>query len=156
MIAIAKTTKTVGLKGEIKVYPYSQDTSIREGLDIYINKIEYKIKSVRFQKKLPVIKLYGINDVECASKIINNEIFIKKEDISLEENEFLVIDLIGLDVYTNNQKIGIIENVLTEYNNDIYVVKTDENIKYIPAVKEFVKDVDLVNGKVIVELIEGL
>ncbi len=155
MINIAKTVKVIGLKGEIKVYPYSQDSSIREGLTIYMDSKEYTIKFVRYQKKMPVIKLIGIDTYEAAEPLINKEIFIKKEDVELEEGEYLIADLIGFDVYDGDKLLGVLKDIWTEYTHDIYVVDSGEE-KYIPAVKEFVKEIDLANKRIIVNLIEGL
>ncbi len=155
MINIAKTVKVIGLKGEIKLYPYSTDSSIREGLNIYIDSKKYTIKSLRYQKRLPVVKLVDINSFEEAEVLINKEIFINKSDVELEEGEYLITDLIGFEVYDGDKLIGVLKDIWTEYTHDIYVVDAGEE-KYIPAVKEFIKQIDLANKKIVVELIEGL
>ncbi len=155
MINIAKAVKVIGLKGEIKVYPYSPESSIRVGLTIYIDSKKYTITSMRYQKKLPVIKLLGIDTIEQAEPFINKELFINREDIVLDDGEYLITDLIGFDIYDNQTHIGVLKDIWTEYAHDIYVVDAGEE-KYIPAVKEFVKEIDLANKRIIVNLIEGL
>ena len=75
----------------------------------------------------------------------------------LPDDEFYVRDLIGMDVFCRGEKIGRVKDVLTDRPQDLYVISLiggDEAM--IPAVKEFIKSVDIKTGKIDVELIEGM
>lgn len=157
MIKVAKIVKTVGLKGTIRVYPYSLDSSINEDVDIYIDDKKYEIKRMYYKKNMIHLELEDINSIDKAESLLNKEILMKRKDIYLEKDEYLVSDLLGFKVFEADNHIGELVDIDSNYYHDMYVVKTHNNeIKLIPSVKEFIKKVDVVNKKIIVKLIEGL
>ena len=106
-----------------------------------------------------LIKFKDINTVEQAELLRNSYIEIDREQaIPLKEGEYFIADLIGLDVYTDEDKlIGKVDDIYNTGANDIYVVK-DELGKQtlLPGVKDVIKKVDLNEGKIFVHLIPGL
>lgn len=156
MIAIGKLVKAVGLKGEVKLYPYSPDPSCYDGCRLVIDGTDYILKQFRLQKGMGFLKLASYDTLESVEELIGHEVFMDRRDITLEEDEYLIADLIGLQVIsTEGEALGVIQEVLSPAGHDVYVVQGESEI-LIPAVDEFIKSVDLDQGQMIVQLIEGL
>lgn len=163
-LEIGQIVNTNGLKGMVKVNPFTDDmTRFEELEDLYIqykgNLKKVKIEQVRYQKNQVLLKLEGINSIEEAENYRNCYLKIHRKDArNLEEDMYFIADLIGLEVYTNqNELLGKLDDVFSTGSNDVYVVK-DQNGKQIllPAIKEVIKQIDLKNKKITVELINGL
>ena len=161
---IGQIVNTSGLKGVIKIKPFTDDiTKFNDLKTIYISikkeLKEFKIEQVRFSKNMVFLKLEGIDSVEEAENYRNLYLKIKRnKEEKLEKDSYYIIDIIGCKVYTDEQKeLGEIIDVFSTGSNDVYVVK-DEFGKQIllPAIKDVIKNVDI-EGKVItVHLLEGL
>ena len=105
-----------------------------------------------------MIKVEGIDTIEDALKLKNLYLYAKREDIKLEEGAHFIVDLIGLEVYTEEGKLlGKVDDIYNTGANDIYVIK-DELGKQVllPGIKDVIKNVDLEGGKITVHLIPGL
>lgn len=157
-IRIGKIVNVKGLRGELKIYPYTDYMERFEELGyLYIEKTRYEIMKVTYHKGMPIIKFQGIDSVEEAQKYRNGAIYIDHDQTrQLDKDEFLIIDLIGIDVIDKSGKIGTLKDVLTHTAQDIYVIKTESKEILVPAVSEFIKKIDIENGYMEVELIEGL
>lgn len=160
-ILIGKIVNIHGIKGEVKVYPYTDDMeNLTKLKSVYFDKAmtkKYKVKLCRIQKNMLIVKLEGINSVEEAEKLRDTDIYIPKEEIE-EEDTFYIEDLIGMDVLEENEnKIGVITYVFNTGANDVYEVETlDKQRIYLPAIKQVIKSVDVKNKKMYVEIMEGL
>lgn len=161
---IGQIVNTSGLKGVIKVKPFTDDITKFNDLEtIYISVKkelkEFKIEQVRFSKNMVFLKLLGIDTIEDAENYRNLYIKIKRnKDEKLEEGSYYIVDILGCKVYTEEQKkLGKIVDVFGTGSNDVYVVK-DEFGKQIllPAIKDVIKKVDIENKKITVHLLEGL
>ena len=147
---------THGLKGYVKVMPWADDPADLLDMDrFFIDGKEYEVEYAAQQKSMVLLKLAGVDDVDAAAKLRNKEIAICRDDIELEEGVMFIADLIGLPVLADGVEIGRITEVLTLPGNDVYVVK-GEHEYMIPAVKEFVEELDPSAGHVKVRLIEGM
>ena len=163
-IEIGQIVNTNGLKGVVKINPFTDDVNKFDNLEyIYIQlKAELKkvkIEQVRYNKNQVLLKLEGIDSIEEAEKLRNFYIKIEKESQEeLGEDTYYIIDLIGLDVYSEkNEYLGKIEDVFPTGSNDVYVVKDNLGKQIlIPAIADVVKKVDLNNRKMIINLIPGL
>ena len=161
---IGQIVNTSGLKGEIKIKPFTDDIKKFNNLKtIYVSikkeLKEFEIEKVRFSKNMVFLKLKGIDTIEEAENYRNLYLKIKRDkDEKLEEGIYYVVDLIGCTVYTDDdQKLGIVDDVFSTGSNDVYVVK-DELGKQVllPAIKEVIKNVDIKNKAITVHLLEGL
>lgn len=159
-IDFGKITSTHGIKGEVKIYPYTDDIdNILNLKKVYINEEAYKVRSMKFHKNMLIAKLKGINTIEEAEKfrntIVQREI---SDDEVLEEDTYYIKDLIGLEVYLEDSSLfGKIKDVFQTGANDVYVIETlDKKEVLIPAIKDVVKMVDLAENKMVIELMEGL
>ena len=163
-IEIGQIVNTNGLKGVVKVNPFTDDISKFEELKyVYIQlKSELKkvkIEQVRYNKNQVLLKLEGIDSIEEAEKYRNFYLKTEKESQEdLGEDTYYIVDLIGLDVYSDkNEYLGKIEDVFPTGSNDVYVVKDNLGKQIlIPAIADVVKKVDLKNKKMIINLIPGL
>jgi len=160
-IEFGKIVNTHGIKGELKIYPYTTDIDqILKQKKIYINEVEYIIQKIQMHKNMLLVKIKDIdtcNEAEMLKDKIVKRLVNKKEELS--EDEYFVKDLIGLDVYDeqNKQKIGELEDILQTGANDVYVVKTETGKEILlPAIASVVKYISLNENKIVVELMEGL
>lgn len=161
---IGQIVNTSGLKGVIKVKPFTDDiTKFNNLKTIYMlvkkELKEFKIEEVRFNKKMVFLKLEGIDTVEEAESYRNLYLKIKRDkNEKLEENSYYIVDIIGSKVYTDLQEeLGEIIDVFSTGSNDVYVVKDALGKQILlPAIKDVIKNVDIENKKIIVHLLEGL
>ena len=160
-INIGKITSAVGLKGEVKVYNYSDSADIYMSTKaIYVGDTLMNIQNVRQQKNMVILKLEGIDDRNAAEKARGSELFVTEADLpELPEGQFYVRDLIGMTVINeeNNETIGEVRDVIQNTAQDIFDVKTSEGKQaLIPKVPEFIIDIDAETRTIKVRLIEGL
>ena len=107
-----------------------------------------------------LLKFKEIPDINEAEKYRNYYIKISRDKArKLPKDTYFIADLIGLEVYNekSNELLGKVDDIFSTGSNDVYVVK-DELGKQIllPGTKEVIKEVDLENGKIFVNLIKGL
>lgn len=164
-LVVGKITGTQGLKGEVRVYPYTASADRFEELEhVFLNQEltqKMVIEKSRPNKNVVVLKLEGVNRVEDAEKLKDIELFIDREaqGRELDEDEHYIVDLIGKKVVDAvHGPLGILEDVLTHTAQDLYVVRLDSSGKQllIPGVKPFIEDVDMDAGVIHVRLIEGM
>ncbi len=157
-------TTTHGIKGEVKVYPEVDDPG-RFSLfkNVYlrgkIGTIPVEIENVKFFKKMVILKFKGIDDINDVMKYRDYEIMARREDIAeLKENQFFDADIIGLKVFdASDSLLGNVSNILHGAGNDVYVVKNEGGKEImIPAVRQFVKAVDIENGCIKVDPLPGM
>lgn len=163
-IKIGKIVNAVALRGEVKVYSYSDRKERYEELkEILIEEKKglkaYEIQSVRYQKNIVILKLKGVDDRNAAEALKERDIYITEADLpELPDDTFYVRDLMGCSVTDGRTgaKLGTIKEVLQGAAQDIYVISLENGKEaMIPAVAEFVKYVDMAARTVTVELIPG-
>lgn len=147
---------THGLKGYVKVMPWADDPADLLDFDrFFIDGREYAVEYAAQQKTMVLLKLAGVDDVDAAAKLRGKELAICRDDVELEDGVVFIADLIGLPVLADGVEIGKITEVLTPPGNDVYVVRGQHEY-LIPAVKEFVEELDPTQGHIKVHLIEGM
>lgn len=163
-LEIGQIVNTFGIKGMVKVKPFTDDmTRFDELKKIYVQnktgKKEYEIEEVKYHKQMVLIKFKGIETPEEADVLRESYLIINREDLKpLEEGTYYIVDLIGCEVYTDEGVLlGTLFDIFNTGSNDIYEVK-DELGKQIllPAIADVVKEIDVENRKITVHLIEGL
>ena len=159
---IGQISNTHGLKGELKVRPYTETAKRFEALtsilvDFDGSLKEYQVESVRYQKDIVLLKLKGVDIIEDAEKLKGLSIKIPRADAKdLEENEFFIADLIGLEVY-QNEFIGIVDDVFEAGGSDVYVVKRKgKKDLLLPAIDSVIKKIDIEKKRMDVEIPRGL
>lgn len=163
-LEIGQIVNTFGIKGMVKVKPFTDDITRFDRLKkVYIKsknvKEEYEIEEVKYHKNMVLIKFKGIENPEQANLLRDTYLMIDRENEEpLQEGTYYIVDMIGLEVYTEEgELLGKLEDIFNTGSNDIYVVK-DELGKQIllPAISDVIKQIDMENGKIIVHLISGL
>lgn len=163
-LEIGQIVNTNGLKGFLKVKPLTDDITRFENLEtVYIQKhkdlVEFKVQDVKYIKNMVLLKLEGIDNIGEAEKYKNFYIKINRKDaVELEENSYFIVDIIGSEVYTEeNELLGKVVDVFQTGSNDVYSVKNQEGKEILlPAISDVIKDVDIKNKKIVVHLMEGL
>ncbi|MGO5115957.1 ribosome maturation factor RimM [Candidatus Avoscillospira sp. LCP25S3_F1] len=147
---------THGIRGEVKINPWADGPEFLVDFDtFYLNGVPYAVESARVHKSVVLCKLEGVDTIEQAQKLRGTVVCIDRDEVELEEDAVFIADLIGLPVLADGVEIGRVEDVLTMPGNDVYVVKGQRSYM-IPAVKEFLLDVNVEEGYVRVKLIEGM
>ena len=169
-VLIGKVGSPVGIKGEVRITLYAQDsTNLKEGKVLLLERAgkttEAAIKRLRYQKERPVVKLEGIDDRNAAEEIRGMEVSIRACDMEeLPEGEHYVRDLIGCRVVDIAQgaadeggaEIGVLADVIQNTAQSILDVRTPEGKSVlIPAVDAFLRSIDEEAGVIEVELIPG-
>jgi 16S rRNA processing protein RimM len=147
---------THGIQGEIKILPWADGPEfLLKFKEFYIEGKAYAVQSARIHKTCVLAKVQGIDDPETATLLRGKTISIDREKVKLPKGTVFIADLIGCTVLTEEgEEIGKIKDVLTLPASDVYVIK-GKNSYMIPAVKEFVKEINVDEGYVRVHLIEG-
>lgn len=163
-LEIGQIVNTFGIKGMVKIKPFTDDIRRFDKLEtIYIEnkkgRKEYKIEEVKYHKNMVLMKLEGIHTPEEADLLRQSYLLVDRDkEEPLEEGVYYIVDLLGLEVYTDEgQLLGKVDDIFNTGSNDVYVVK-DELGKQIllPGIPEVLKQVKLEEGKIIVHLIPGL
>lgn len=164
-IVFGQIVNTHGLKGHVKINIFSENVqNIKNYEKIYLKEneeyIECSILDLKFSKNQAITLFKGINNKDEADTLRNKYICIKKDDLeALEDNTYYLIDLLGLDVYEKEKDKEKLLGKLVEVNQnaptDIYVIQTEKNHSImVPAIKEYIKKVDMKNKKIVVDLSE--
>ena len=163
-LEIGQIVNTFWIKGMVKVKPFTDDNKRFDRLEkVYIKNKEklkeYQIEEVKYHKDMILIKFRGIENPEQANLLRNSYLMIdREEEKPLEEGTYYIVDMIGMDVYTDEgEKLGDIEDIFNTGSNDIYVVKNELGKQILlPAISDVVKNIDMENKKMVVHLISGL
>jgi 16S rRNA processing protein RimM len=162
-ITIGKIANTHALKGEVKVYPFTSDLKRFEEVGhVYLDKKgeqKLTIIGVKYQKNMLILKFEGYNHINDVERLKNRELYINRETQGavLEDQEFYVEDLIGLDVVTEDStNYGVIRDVIHNKSQDLLEIKNGDKTWFLPFVDAFIVELDFDNNKVVVELIEGI
>lgn len=117
----------------------------------------YKVKKSSVFKQFVLFELDGIADIDTAMTLRNRVVYADRKDISIDEDAFFIADIIGLPIIDieSGEKLGTLSDVLNLGASDLYEINTENGKKLIPAVPEFIKEINLEKG-IFVSLIEGM
>ena len=147
---------THGIAGEVKILPWCDGPEFLKDFDtFYIEGTAFPVEQARVHKNMLLCKLSGVNDMNAAQVMKNKVVCIDRDDARIPEGRVFISDLIGLPVYADGQEIGVLKDVYTGPANDVYIVKGEKEYM-IPAVSEFLEDVNVDEGYIRVRLIEGM
>ena len=164
LLQVGIITSTHGVRGEVKVYPTTDDPRrfrrLKEVvLDTGREKINLEIEGVKFFKQFVILKfkgLYNINDIE---KYRQKILYVtRKNAVRLQRDDYFIADLIGLKVQDEDgTELGTVKDVIETGANDVYEVEmADGRSLLLPAIKQCILNVDVENGMMQVHVLEGL
>lgn len=163
LFRVGVIANTHGIRGEVKVFPTTEDPTRFEWLkeillDAGGEMLELEIEKVRYFKNLVILKFRGIDDINDIEKYKGKELFVTRENaIPLEEGEYYIADIIGAAVYTEDgERFGILTDVMETGANQVYVVDHEGREVLLPVIPDCVKDINIEEKKVVVEILPGL
>lgn len=164
LLQIGTITSTHGIRGEVKVFPMTDDNKrfkkLKECFIEYRNEwIPVVCKSVKFFKNMVILGFEGIDNINDVEKYRQCKLYVDRQHaVALEKDEYFIADLIGLSVYTQEDNcLGVLTEVIPTGANDVYVVvDTDKKERLIPAIKDCILAIDLENKKMTVKLLKGM
>jgi 16S rRNA processing protein RimM len=165
-LKIGAVISTHALKGEVKVYPTTEDVRRYDVLDrVYIDPHSagecLHVERVRYFKNLVIVKFKTLDRIEDVERLVKKDLFVSREDaIPLGENEFFICDVIGLKAVTDTgRELGCVEDVMQTGANDVYIISRKEDPAselLLPATKEVILKISPEEGIMRVHLLPGL
>lgn len=160
-IIVGKISNTHGLRGEMKVYPYTDKENFEGYSSLMIEGIEgkHKVSQVRYSKNMAILKLKGYNHINEVEGLRNKELSIYKEELKpLSDDEFYISDIIGCDVVNGaGEKLGVVKEYLTHTSQAVFVVDREGGEAFmVPHVDAFIVSISIEDKRVVMKLIEGL
>ncbi|MCM1088177.1 MAG: ribosome maturation factor RimM [Muribaculaceae bacterium] len=157
-------TQTHGIRGEVKVFPTTDDAArfkkLKEvTLDTGKERLSMTIEGVKFFKKFVILKFKGYNSINDIEKYKNGKLLVPREKaVKLQKDEYFVADLLGMRVVTEaGEPLGVLKNVLETGANDVYVVEMEDKKELLlPAIKECILDIDMEQAVMRVHVMDGL
>ncbi len=164
LLRVGVISSTHGVRGEVKVYPTTDDVNRFKDLKNVIldsgrERMELEIQGVKFFKNMVILKFKGYDSIDDIEKYKGKDLLITRDQaVELGPDENFIVDLIGLRVVTEDGKeFGTLTDVIKTGANDVYEVKTAEGKEVLlPAIKECVLNVDLAQGLITVHIMDGL
>ncbi len=163
-IKIGQIINTHGHKGEVKVFPLTDDPERFLALEhVFIKTdpeqyVEYKVTRARLHKNFVIVQLAGITYMNTALTLKNFYLELPESELlPLPEGHYYIFQIVGLSVYEGEQFLGKVTDVINSPANDLYLVETPQKKTfYIPAVKDIVRKIDVEAGRIDVQLPFGL
>ncbi len=164
LLRVGVITSTHGVRGEVKVFPTTDDMNRFKKLKTVILDTgkEHKtlnIESVKFFKNMVILKFKGFDNINDVEMWRQKDLLITRDQaVKLSPDENFIVDLIGLTVMTDEgEKLGVMKDVLQTGANDVYIVKmADGKEVLLPAIKDRILNVDLEKGEMLVHVLDGL
>lgn len=158
-IYLGKVANTHGIQGELRILSNfeKKEQVFKKDFPIYIGNEKQKeiLSSYRPHKEFDMVTLEGYTNINEVLKYKGKKVYIKKEDLHLNEEEYLFEELLGLNVFELEEKLGIVKNIVYNKNNILLYIEGPKNF-YIPLHLEFIKKVNLKEEKIEVENAKGL
>lgn len=163
-LRVGVIASTHGLKGEVKVFPTTDDPErFRDLKQVFLDTgNDYKslnVAGVKFFKNQVILKFREFNDINEIEQYKGKDLLVTRDQaVPLKENENFITDLIDMEVYTDEDKrLGILTDVLQTGANDVYVVETDEGKEVLlPAIPSCILEVNVEAARMTVHILEGL
>lgn len=157
LLETGEIVSTHGIQGEVKILPWADGPDFLLDFDtFYLKGKPYEVLSSRVHKTCVLARLKGVDTPEQAALLRGQVVSIDRSQVSLPQGRVFIADLIGCRVLDEeDREIGKIQDVLTMPSSDVYVIQGEKRYM-IPAVKEFVREINVQEGFVKVHLIEGM
>ena len=163
LLKVGVITTTHGIRGEVKVYPTTDADRFLNLeyvlLDTGREKRKLEIENVKYFKNLVILKFRGIDNINDIERYKRCPLLVERKDaVALEEDEYFIADMIGIQVVTeDDEPFGTLKDVMETGANDVYVIDTEEHGEVlVPAIRECILDVDIENQKMKIHLMDGL
>ncbi len=165
MLRVGVISSTHGIKGEVKVYPTTDDVNrfkvLKEAhIDMGRELVKVEVSGCKFFKNMVILKFKGIDNINDVEKYKSHDLLVTREHaVELEEGEFFIADLIGLKIITDEgEEFGELVDVMETGANDVYIVKqySTGNEVLLPVIEQCILDIQPEEGFIKVHIMEGL
>lgn len=164
LLQVGVITTTHGVRGEVKVFPTTDDPARFKKLKNVIldtgkDRRELEITGVKFFKNMVILKFKGLDNMNDVEHFRQAKLLVTRENaVELGEDEYFIADLIGLTAVSDEgEELGTVTDVLQTGANDVYVIsKQGEADLLVPAIHDCVKEVAVGEGKIVLHLLPGL
>lgn len=163
-LQIGVITQTHGIRGEVKVFPTTDDAArFRKLKDVIMDtgreRLQMEIEGVKFSRQYVIVKFKGYDSINDVEKYKTAKLYVTRDNaVRLKKDEYFVADLIGMRVLTEDGAFfGVLKDVMSTGANDVYVVEREGASEVLlPAIRECVKRIDMEAGAVTVHIMDGL
>lgn len=149
-VLVGYVIRAHGIDGELKVIP---NTDTPEDFckipKFLINDIAYVNKSSRIAQDYILLRLEGVTDRNIA-ELIRGEIFADRQSLPVLVDKYYIVDLIGSEIISGTNKLGVLRDVLKVSSVDTYVVSCDNNSFSFPALIEVIERIDINNKQIFI------
>lgn len=164
LLQVGVISSTHGVRGEVKVFPTTDDANRFKKLkkvilDTGLEKKELEIQGVKFFKQFVILKFKGIDNINDIEKYKGKSLYVTRENaVKLRKDEYFIADLIDMQVVLEDGTLlGILTDVMKTGANDVYCVESEKYGEVLlPAIGECILDVDVEGRKMTVHLMPGL
>ena len=164
LLQVGILSSTHGVRGEIKVFPTTDDVKRFKKNKEYIlgtknGNMDVRVESVKFFKQFVILKFEGIDTLDDILAYKGCSLYVNRAHaVKLQKDEYFIADLIGMEVFDEEDNyIGKLTDVLETGANDVYEITTEDEKTYLfPAIKECIKKVDMDNRKITAYVMPGL
>ena len=163
LLQVGVITTTHGVRGEVKVFPTTDDANrfkkLKEViLDTGKEQLPLEIAQVKFFKNLVILKFKGIDNINEIERYKGKSLLVAREDaVSLEKDEYYFADLIGMEVVTEEEHFGVLRDVMETGANEVYIIDSDSHGEVlVPAIRQCILDVDIEEKRMKIRLMDGL
>ena len=164
LLQVGVITTTHGVRGEVKVFPTTDDSARFKKLKNVIldtgkMKKELEITGVKFFKNMVILKFKGLDNRNDVENFRQAKLLVTRENaVELGEDEYFIADLIGLSAFSDEgEELGQVTDVLQTGANDVYVISGEgKEDLLVPAIHECVKEVAIEVGRIVLHLLPGL
>lgn len=164
MFRVGVISSTHGVRGEVKVFPTTDDPQrfrrLKEvTLDTGRERLSLKIQNVKFFKNMVILKFEGYDNINDIERYRGKELWIRRDQaVDLKKDEYFIADLVGMTVTEEDGRVlGTLTDVIQTGANDVYVVKMENGKEILlPAIRQCILHVDVEAGQMQVHLLPGL
>lgn len=162
-LQVGVISSTHGIRGEVKVFPTTDDPARYKKLkkvllDTGKERLELELQSVKFFKQFVIVKFKGIDNINDVERYKGKPLLVAREDaVKLKRDEYYIADLIGIEVYTEDGRFGVLRDVMETGANEVYIIDSDEHGEVlVPAIRQCILDVDVETKTMKIHLLDGL
>ncbi len=164
LLQVGIISSTHGIKGEVKVFPTTDDVNrfkkLKEVLlDTGKETLSMRIESVKFFKQFVILKFKGFDSINDIEKYKGKSLLVTRENaVKLEEDEYFIADLEGVNVVSDDgQYRGVLTEVIETGANDVYAIRLEDGRSLLlPAIKECILEVNLEENRMLIHVLDGL
>lgn len=164
LLQVGVISSTHGVRGEVKVYPTTDDVNRfnklkKVILDTGREQLELELQGVKFFKQMVILKFKGIDNINDIEKYKGKSLYVTREHaVKLKKDEYFIADLIDMKVFLEDgTEFGTLTDVMKTGANDVYCIQTEKYGEVlIPAIGECIMQVDIEERRMTIHLMPGL